>query len=427
MRHSLLFPRSAIAIASLISIGCDGTTATTVPLTNAPAPTAIASIKVEPNMSDIELGSSVPVTAVVQDGNGNPLRGWAVSWTSGDTSIAIVTSTGALTASIETRGGGRVMVIASAQGRSGAIMFNVAGSQAFIYSAAEGMRLIPIPAGAHQSGALAINDAGQVVGYTRTAMVSRPFLWSRGTGDVDLGSLPGAVTTGAIARATAINNAGEVAGWAYGADNRVHAFKWTASTRMLDLGIPTNGMHSFAAAINDSGVVVGSTWMQNGPNGAFRWSQSRGMELLGGLDGNGARANGINTAGQIVGALVVGEAYWEEDAGGTLWSPRGARVDIGTCKCISADAVNSAGEIVGLSRAGHPFRWTQAGGLVELTSIRGRATAINDVRQVVGLDDSGRGFLWTEVNGTRVVTMLPAGTHPTGINQSGKVVGSVRF
>jgi probable HAF family extracellular repeat protein len=82
------------------------------------------------------------------------------------------------------------------------------------------------------SVALAINDPGQVVGYSYTADGSlHATLWSHGA-TTDLGTLPG----GTISEATGINNRGDIVGWStYGGTSYSHAFLWTDGI-MIDLG-----------------------------------------------------------------------------------------------------------------------------------------------------------------------------------------------
>jgi len=149
------------------------------------------------------------------------------------------------------------------------------------------------------SVAYAINNEGQVVGYSYTAAFQpHAFLWQNGT-MTDLGTLVG----GTQSVADDINNEGQVVGYSETAAGEQHAFLWQNGS-MTDLGT-LGGSSSSARGINDQGQVVGvSSTATNGH--AFLW-QNGSMTDLGtlGEDGNQAYyysgAHGINDQGQVVG------------------------------------------------------------------------------------------------------------------------------
>ena len=69
----------------------------------------------------------------------------------------------------------------------------------------------------------------------------------------DLGTLPG----GSGSYAEAINNNGQVVGYSYiGGDSVCHPFLWQSGSGMLDLGT-LGGSYSIAEGINNLGQVVG--------------------------------------------------------------------------------------------------------------------------------------------------------------------------
>lgn len=96
-----------------------------------------------------------------------------------------------------------------------------------------------------------INDAGQVVGANEG-----PVLWDPVEGLQELGSL-GHVPSG---DALAINNLGQVVGWSYTDDGDLHGFIWQQGVMTdLNLLIPPDSGWSIktANAINDAGEIAG--------------------------------------------------------------------------------------------------------------------------------------------------------------------------
>jgi probable HAF family extracellular repeat protein len=83
----------------------------------------------------------------------------------------------------------------------------------------------------------------------------------------DLGTLGGR-----FSQAGGINDQGQVIGSADTADGSTHAFLWTASDGMQDLGTLTGGTFSEAFGINDQGQVIGVRDMADGSSRAFLWT-----------------------------------------------------------------------------------------------------------------------------------------------------------
>jgi len=192
---------------------------------------------------------------------------------------------------------------------------------------------------------LAINNHGDVVGWAQAWPhgLDHAVLWRSGLA-TDLGTLGGTQS-----QALDIENSGRIVGWARpaGEDGVVpprHAFLWENGT-MTDLGT-LGGAESIAFAINDSGQVVG--WLGDFDNKrAFVW-QGGTMNLLS-PGSDYSQALDINSRGDIVGTYIVSGTTHHA----ALWRD-GVRYDLNEMVadprlCLNwANAINDTGQIVGV-------------------------------------------------------------------------------
>ena len=223
------------------------------------------------------------------------------------------------------------------------------------------MGLLP---GATESQATAVNASREVVGtqyfagqydgspYDGSAQF-HAFLWSSSQGLLDLGTLPG----DSAAVANAINATGTVVG-ASGNGGLVapfisqytglldisdsHAFLWTAGGGMRDLGVLPGYTGSEANGINSAGEVVGTCTTDNGSEQAFVWTSTGGMKALAGA--TASTANAINDAGQIAGEANLSPALWGASGQVQILVNDGAG---GGAANGSGNAINAAGQVAG--------------------------------------------------------------------------------
>ena len=128
----------------------------------------------------------------------------------------------------------------------------------------------------------------------------RAVVWTKSGNVRDLGTLPG----DSASEAVAINNAGDVVGYSEGPSG-MRAFLWTKGGGMEDLGILPGGTSSRALDINDSGTVVGSSSSSSGDR-AFVWNKQTGVVDLNNVAPVAAlsavlvEAHAINSKGEIL-------------------------------------------------------------------------------------------------------------------------------
>ena len=80
-----------------------------------PPPPPVATVDVTPATASIQVNQTVQLTATPKDASGNPLAGRAVTWTSGNTSIATVNTTGLVTG----KAAGSATITATSEGKNG--------------------------------------------------------------------------------------------------------------------------------------------------------------------------------------------------------------------------------------------------------------------------------------------------------------------
>jgi probable HAF family extracellular repeat protein len=184
---------------------------------------------------------------------------------------------------------------------------------------------LPTSTGDLEGMAYAINDSGQVVGASGTCapfsiftgLYMQPLhalLWETGT-VTDLGSLGGTGQGNGIIP-HGINNQGQVVGYSDLKGNaNFHSFLWARGTGMQDLGTLTGDVNSLATAINDAGGVVGVSLDANFNPRAFLWQNGTMTDLNTLIPANSPLllmlACAISSSGQIVGFAVTsaGEAH----------------------------------------------------------------------------------------------------------------------
>jgi hypothetical protein len=185
-------------------------------------------------------------------------------------------------------------------------------------------------------------------------------------------------------QAEALNDRGDIVGFADGPDGADHAVIWPqgAAQGAIDLGVLPGYVSSEAYGINDDGVVFGLLYDRKERQFPFRWADGR-MTVLRSPSGRRLQAltpdrNAINDRGQIVGTLIAGG-----DQRAVRWSPDGKAKFLprlpGHAWAL-AWSINAKGVVSGWSRKrasedgeNNPVLWTRSGKVVALRTKRARA------------------------------------------------------
>ena len=236
--------------------------------------------------------------------------------------------------------------------------------------------------------------------------------------------------------ALAINDFGEVVGYSKTADGEIHAFRYFRDA-IFDLST-LGGKESYAYVITNSGILLGDSKTSNGNLRPFMGAPNSSLLNVGDSPHSFSSARGANNVGQVVGFKVVTDEHGQLQKRAYLYTTN-RTIDLGTFggKQGEAIAINDAGEVVGhlyTEYHGGSVRAVlyHAGKVVEIGTFGGNGStgvAINAAGQVVGYAElfggDPRAFLFARGKLKNLGT-LPGGTQSFayGIDDRGRVVGA---
>jgi probable HAF family extracellular repeat protein len=213
--------------------------------------------------------------------------------------------------------------------------------------------------GGNNGQASAINNSGQVAGYAENGiadstcpqgvvnfMVDLPVMWDKGIAKAlpTISGDPDGVAFG-------INNRGQAVGYSGTCTAANYAVVWEngSVTQLPDLGDPG----AIAFAINGHNQVVGQAVNSDGTALAALWQNNTVTALGGLLPGDvSSFATSINDRGQVVGSSFDSRGNWSR---GLLWQ-NGMMIDLNTVFpassnlfVVSASNINESGQIAGMA------------------------------------------------------------------------------
>lgn len=260
----------------------------------------------------------------------------------------------------------------------------------------------------------AINLSREAAGYNEGGFDTYPVFWSSTGAAVELPGLPGGNGRGA---AGDINDAGVVAGYTRAPDGASrHAVLWQGGALLRDLGFmgtADSGVanQSLAYGINNAGVVVGASIVGSQFH-AFSWRDGQFTDLGPGT-ALGVTEDGATIFGNAPGAIPV---LWRNGVRENLPALGGGQTAYGHL----AMAMNNLGDVVGYAPAlKAPYRDTavlwRGGKAIDLGRYPGgtvsRAFGVNDKGQIVGegnlvADGPMHALRWTVKPGQAVAVEL---------------------
>jgi probable HAF family extracellular repeat protein len=289
--------------------------------------------------------------------------------------------------------------------------------------------------GGSEAVPMALNDNGQVVGYSTTADGQQhAFLWTNGVmRDLDL--------TFPSSAAHVITNAGLVGGVGYTTDGYplAHVFVWNSGT-VTDFGpvwgrdehltiVGINGPGDFAVRSNatESGTQRSAIWQ-----GGVKLNVS-GLRPLSDVAG----ANAMNSHGQTVGLSRMGDFGGDEVFHPFIWENGVTRElpllgnflcynETDHCAHGEAVGINSSGAVIGRShgadRLTHGVLWTK--GAVRDLGFEW-PVVINEAGEIAGQSGyyGGEGYFWRDGAVMMLGSLGGGGTRVNAMNDQSTIAG----
>ena len=275
------------------------------------------------------------------------------------------------------------------------------------------------PSGITRNTRMLLNDTGLVVGHELSGSIIRPYVWNRVTGQIltpiDRPSI-----------IIALNNTGVAVGLSHNSGFGTESWTWSEETNVVPVpDVPDGpGSNSQASAINDAGTIAGTREGMEGTPGVFVWWPDGTVEGIPSSD-----------AGEVVGISqdnwIVFNANYGDGGETFRWTRETGIDELANFPC-GAD-LNNVHQSYAINRLGHAcgymncycgywyeycfraFHWSPDHGVTMLPGppdyglIRSSvATDINDRDVIIGAmdwsdSDGPKPYVWDPVDGPRLL------------------------
>ena len=279
-------------------------------------------------------------------------------------------------------------------------------------------------------------DGRTIVGEARDSRgIRQAAIWLRAAEWRLLGSFPNAaVCDGSFSSAADVSANGEVVvGDADNGCTVTHAFRWSESTGMVDLGSSVDGRPTVARGVSgDGAVVVGSQTDATGFLRGVRWVGNR-QEMIPGPVGYVSTATAANHDGSIVVGRICRPGFdidqsawmWTSAGGTTCLAPPARRVSPGALIVGEAEATSDDGKVIGGSQ--------NVGGSDDSNAVLwldGQGVFLKDFLRANGIPDAFEG--WPNTGSITGISpdgrvLVGWGASPTGFRTYIVVLGSSRM
>ena len=359
----------------------------------------IAALKVVPHAATVSSGSNVSLVASALDSHGNSLSGRAVSWTTSNSNVASISTTGVVTAAKI----GYATITATSEGVTAASRVHVTTGGVAVVAVAPAS--IGLAAGGTQALAVTLTDAA---GNVLPAATVR---WSSTNKNVATVSTSGVVTARRVGTSTVSASANGVSGQASVVVSAAGIKSIAVSP--VSFTLVTSGTRQLSASLTDASgnAISGQTVAWSSSNSSVATVSSSGLVTA-------VHSGNANITASAGGASANAAVTVSAGTVSTVSvTPGSASLVAGTTQQLVANLTDNSGSAV----TGQTVSWKSSDASIVSVSSSGVATAAHTGSAVVSATAgavSGQSTVTVSAGPLANVTVTPA----SGTVQQGKTM-----